>query len=95
MTFGCEVKSTKDRSYGYGSYTKRFTKKLGESSIRKAGDRPSSPVAQNMSLSNVGHTLSNWTLICSDLLFSVSLTFDSRFENAIAVNQKNELVEEL
>ena len=35
MTFGCEVKSTKDRSYGYGSYTKRFTKKLGESSIRK------------------------------------------------------------
>lgn len=36
MTFGCEVKSTKDRSYGYGSYTKRFTKKLGESSIRKA-----------------------------------------------------------
>ena len=37
MTFGCEIKSTKDRSYGYGSYTKRFTKKLGESSIRKAG----------------------------------------------------------
>ena len=35
MMFGCEIKSTKDRSYGYGSYTKRFTKKLGESSIRK------------------------------------------------------------
>ena len=35
MMFGCEIKSTKDRSYGYGSYTKRFTKKLGESPIRK------------------------------------------------------------
>ena len=35
MTFGCEVMVTKGNNYGSGTYTRRFTKKLGESPIRK------------------------------------------------------------